>query len=138
MCRPGDRVEADILPDVQESRARRVVDRLRERGINASLARTGMDKFGVAVKLPGGREAQWSTEGTAGLGAQVLRDGDLVGFVPKIDGSQGFTEDQMVDAIVRTDYDQPVGRLRTQAPPDGPPLPLAGGIFRRMLNGFRE
>ena len=115
-----------------------MVDRLRERGINASLARTGMDKFGVAVKLPGGREAQWNTEGTAGLGAQVLRDGDLVGFVPKIDGSEDFTEDQMVDAIVRTDYDQPVARLRAQAPPDGPPLPLAGGIFRRMLNGFRD
>jgi len=115
-----------------------VVDRLRERGINASLARTGMDKFGVAVKLTGGREAQWSTEGTAGLGAQVLKDGDLVGFVPKIDGSEDFTEEQMVDAIARTDYDQPIGRLRTQAPPAGEPLPLAGGIFRRLLNGFRD
>ena len=115
-----------------------MIDRLRERGINASLARTGMDKFGVAVKLPGGREAQWSTEGTAGLGAQVLRDGNLVGFVPKIDGSEDFTEDQLVDAITRTDYDPPEARLRTQAPPAGPPLPLAGGIFRRMINGFRD
>jgi hypothetical protein len=115
-----------------------VVDRLRERGINASLARVGMEKFGVAVKLPGGREAQWSTEGTAGLGAQVLRDGDLVGFVPKIDGSENFSEVQIVDAIARTDYDQPVGRLRAEAPPAGPPLPLAGGIFRRLLNGFRD
>jgi hypothetical protein len=44
----------------------------------------------------------------------------------------------MVDAIARTDYGQPVARLRTQAPPDGPPLPLAGGIFRRMLDGFRD
>ena len=115
-----------------------MVDRLRERGINASLARVGMEKFGVAVKLPGGREAQWSTEGTAGLGAQVLRDGDLVGFVPKIDGSETFSEVQIVDAIARTDYDQPVARLRAEAPPAGPPLPLAGGIFRRLLNGFRD
>jgi hypothetical protein len=115
-----------------------VVDRLRERGVKATLARVGMDKFGIAVKLPGGREAQWNTEGTAGLGAQVLRDGDLVGFVPKIDGSEDFSEDQIVDAIARTDYDQPVARLRPEAPPAGPSLPLAGGIFRRMLNGFRD
>jgi hypothetical protein len=115
-----------------------VVDRLRERGVNATLARAGMDRFGVAVKLSGGREAQWNTEGTAGLGAQVLRDGNLVGFVPKIDGSEDFSEDQIVDAIVRADYDQPVGRLRAEAPPDGPPLPLAGGVFRRLLEGFRD
>jgi hypothetical protein len=114
-----------------------VVDKLRERGINASFARVGMEQFGIAVKLPGGREAQWSTDGTAGLEAQVLRDGNLVGFVPKIEGSEDFGEDQVVDAIARTDYDQPAARLRAQAPPPAPPLPLAGGIFRRMLDGFR-
>lgn len=114
------------------------MDRLRERGVKATLARVSTDRFGIAVKLTGGREAQWNTEGTAGLSAQVLRDGDLVGFVPKIQGSADFSEDQIVDAIARADYDRPVGRLRDEAPPDGPPLPLAGGVFRRMLDGFRE
>jgi hypothetical protein len=114
-----------------------VVDKLRERGINASLGRAGVDKFGIFVKLPGGREAQWDTDGTAGLEAQVMQDGDLVGFVPKIVGSEDFDEAQVIDAIARTDYDKPVARLRAEAPPAGPPLPPAGGVFRRFLDGFR-
>jgi hypothetical protein len=36
-----------------------------------------------------------------------------------------------------TDYTQPVGRLRAQAPPAGLPLPPEGGLFRRFLDGFR-
>jgi hypothetical protein len=120
-----------------ENRARHIVDRLRERGINADLARAGVDQFGISIRLPGGREAQWDTDGTAGLEALVLQDGDLVGFVPKIEGSADFGEDQVVDAIARTDYDQPVARLRAEAPPAGPPLPPTGGVFRRFLDGFR-
>jgi hypothetical protein len=127
----------DILQQVQENKARRVADRLREIGIDARLARAGLDRFGVSVKLPGGRDAQWSTDGTAGLGAQVLRNGNLVGFVPKIEGSENFGEDQVIDAIARADYEQPVGRLRAEAPPAGPPLPPEGGLFRRFLDGFR-
>jgi hypothetical protein len=135
--RSCDRLRADILRQVQEIRARHVVDKLRERGINAGLARVGVDQFGISVRLPGGREAQWDTDGTAGLEAQVLRDGDLVGFVPKIEGSEDFDEDQVIDAIARVDYDQPVARLRAQAPPPKPPLPPEGGVFRRFLDGFR-
>jgi hypothetical protein len=122
---------------VQENRARHVVDQLRERGINAALARVGVDQFGITIKLSRGREAQWDTDGTAGLEAQVLQDGDLVGFVPKIAGSEDFDEAQVIDAIARTDYDQPVATLRTKAPPAGPPLPPTGGVFRRFLDGFR-
>ena len=114
-----------------------MVDKLRERGINAHLARAGVDQFGIGVKLAGGREAQWDTDGAAGLEAVVLQDGDLVGFVPKIEGSSDFGEDQVADAIARTDYDQPVARLRAELPPAGPPLPPAGGLFRRFLDGFR-
>ncbi len=77
---------------MDEFRARRVVDSLRDRGVNAHLLRGGVAKFGVRVSLPGGREAEWDTDGTAGLEAQVVRDGMLVGYVPRIEGSEDFDE----------------------------------------------
>ena len=122
---------------MEENRARRVVDALRDRGINAHFAEVGTSQFGVRVTLPGGREAEWDTDGTAGLEAQVMQDGDLVGFVPEIEGSEDFTEEQVVDAIARADYDQPIGHERAQAPAPGPSLPREGGVFRRFRDGFR-
>ena len=122
---------------MDEFRARRVVDALRDRGINAHLLKGGVDQYGIRVPLPGGRQAEWDTDGTAGLEAQVMRDGMLVGFVPQIDGSEDFDEAQIVDAIARTDYDQPIARQRTTAPPPSPALPREGGVFRRFLDGFR-
>lgn len=113
------------------------MDALRDRGVNAHLLRAGVGQFGVRVSLQGGREAEWDTDGTAGLEAQVMRNGMLVGFVPKIEGSADFTEEQVVDAIARTDYDQPVARQRDVAPPPAEPLPREGGVFRRFLDGFR-
>ena len=124
------------LPGMDEFRARRVVDALRDRGVNAHLLRSA-DQFGVRVSLPGSREAEWDTDGTAGLEAQVMRDGMLVGYVPQIEGSEAFDESQIVDAIARTDYDQPVARQRTVVPPPGPALTREGGVFRRFLDGFR-
>src|SRR5215468_10531605 len=114
---------------MDEFKARRVVDALRDRG--------GAAHFGVRVTLPGGREAEWDTDGTAGLEAQVMGDGMLVGYVPQIEGSENFTEPQIVDAIARTDYDQPVAALRAAPPPPGPALTREGGVFRRFLDGFR-
>src|SRR5215468_9440212 len=114
---------------MDEFRARRVTDALRDRGVNAHLLRGGLGQFGVRVSLPGGREAEWDTDGTAGLEAQVMRDGMLVGYVPMIDGSEEFDEAQVVDAIARTDYDQPVARQRAQAPPPAAPLTREGGVF---------
>jgi len=122
---------------MDEFRARRVVDALRDRGVNAHLLRAGTSQFGVRVSLASGREAEWDTDGTAGLEAQVMKDGMLVGFVPQIDGSDDFDEAQIVDAIARTDYDQPIARQRTTAPPPGPALTREGGVFRRFLDGFR-
>ncbi|MGD0245561.1 MAG: hypothetical protein ABSB59_35285 [Streptosporangiaceae bacterium] len=122
---------------MDEFRARRVVDALRDRGVNAHLLRAGVDQYGVRVSLPGGRQAEWDTDGTAGLEAQVMRDGMLVGFVPQIEGSEDFDEAQVVDAIARTDYDQPIARQRVTTPPPGPALPREGGVFRRFLDGFR-
>jgi hypothetical protein len=122
---------------MDEFRARRVVDSLRDRGVNAHLLRGGVGQFGVRVPLSGGREAEWDTDGTAGLEAQVMRDGMLVGYVPRIKGSEDFDESRIVDAIARTDYDQPVARQHTVAPAPAPALPHEGGVFRRFLDGFR-
>jgi hypothetical protein len=123
---------------MEENRARRVVDALRDRGVDAHMLRAGVDKFGVQVSLHDGRNAEWDTDGTIGLEAQVMQDGVLVGFVPKIDGSEDFDEAQIVDAIARTDYDQPIATERAVAPPPGPALTREGGLFRRFLGGFRE
>jgi hypothetical protein len=121
---------------MDEFRARRVVDALRDRGVDAHLFR-GNGEYGVRVTLPGGREAEWDTDGTAGLEAQVMRDGMLVGYVPEIEGSEDFDEAQVVDAIARTDYDKPVARQFAVAPRAGPALMREGGLFRRFLDGFR-
>jgi hypothetical protein len=125
------------FPGMDEFRARRVTDALRDRGVRAHLLRVGLGQFGVRVSLPGGREAEWDTDGTAGLEAQVMRDGMLVGYVPQIEGSEDFSESQIIDAIARTDYDQPVARQRTVAPAPGPALTREGGLLRRFLDGFR-
>jgi hypothetical protein len=62
----------------------------------------------------------------------------LVGYVPEIEGSEHFDEAQTVDAIARTDYDQPIARTHRTAPPPSAPLTPEGGVFRRFLGGFRE
>jgi len=119
---------------MDEFKARRVVDALRDRGVNAHLFRG--EAFGVRVTLTGGREAEWDTDGTAGLEAQVMLDGMLVGYVPEIEGSEDFAESQIVEAIASTDYDQPIAHQRAAAPA-GPALTREGGVFRRFLDGFR-
>jgi len=123
---------------MDENRARRVTDALRDLGIDAHLRKSGVDAYAVQVPAGGGREAIWGAEGTAGLEAEVLLDGDLVGFIPEIPGSASFDEAQIVDAIARADYAEPVGRERPEAPPPGPALRREGGVFRRFLEGFRE
>ncbi|GLH98803.1 hypothetical protein [Phytohabitans aurantiacus] len=123
---------------MDEVRARRVVDALRARGVPAHLERASVAQYGVRVMLTDGRQAIWDTDGAAGLEAQVMRDGVLVGFVPMIENSEYFNEQQVIDAIARTDYDQPVGRQRATAPPPAPSLPQEGGFFRRFREGFRD
>jgi hypothetical protein len=122
---------------MDENRARRVADLLRDRGVDAHLHQAGYDAYGVRVSLPGGREALWGTDGTAGLEAEVLLDGDLVGFISEIPGSETFGEAQVVDAIARADYTEPEGHERAEAPPAAKPLTREGGVFRRFLDGFR-
>ena len=107
---------------MDENQARRVADALRDRGIDAHLENAGIDIYGVRVVLPDRREAIWGNEGTASLEAEVLLDGDLVGFVPEIPGSADFDEAQIVDAIARADYRQPEARERPVAPAPSPAI----------------
>ena len=72
------------LVAMDENRARRVVDALRERGVPAHVAHTGVGQIGVRIVIFDGREAIWDADGAAGLEANVMRDGTLVGFVPMI------------------------------------------------------
>lgn len=122
---------------MEENKARRVVDALRERGTDADLAKVGVHQFGVTIGLPDGREVIWDSDDTASLEAQVMRNGNLVGFVPEIEGSADYTEEQIIDAIVRTDYDKPIATRRPTAPTPAPALPIRGGLFRRFMDGFR-
>jgi hypothetical protein len=122
---------------MEENKARRVADALRDRGTDAQLARVGVYQFGVSVQLSDGREATWDSDDTAALEAQVMRDGVLVGYVPAIEGSDSFTEEQVIDAILRTDYDKPIASQRPTAPTPAPALPRKGGLFRRFMDGFR-
>lgn len=123
---------------MEENKARRVVDALRDLGTDADLARVGVYQFGVSIRLPDGREATWDSDGTAALEAQVMRNGMLVGYVPAIAGSDEYTEEQIVDTILRTDYDKPIATQRRTAPAPAPALPRRGGLFRRFMGGFRH
>ncbi|HET6628082.1 MAG TPA: hypothetical protein VFG63_16965 [Nocardioidaceae bacterium] len=122
---------------MEENKARRVVDALRERGTNAEMARVGVYQFGISIKLSDGREATWDSDDTAALEAQVMRNGMLVGYVPAIEDSGNYSEEQIIDAILRTDYDKPIASRRSTTPPPAPPLPRKGGLFRRFMDGFR-
>lgn len=123
---------------MDEKRAMRVVDELRERGVDAHVERSSTYQFGVRVMLPDGRQAVWDTDGTLGLEAQVMRNGMLVGFVPQIEGSEHFDEHETMTAIWHTDYDKPIARRASTPPPPAAPLPRHGGVFRRFHGGFRE
>jgi hypothetical protein len=123
---------------MEENKALKVVDALRDQGVDAHLAREGVYKIGVRVVLGDGREAVWDTDDTPGLEAQVMRDGMLVGYVPQIPGSEDYAVGQVVDAIAGTDYDRPIATRGAARRAPVAPLPKEGGVFRRFLGGFRE
>jgi len=81
-----------------------VVAALKERGLFAHVHHASTTRVGVRIALPGGREAIWDVDGAAGLEAMIMRDGVLVGFVPKIEGSEDFTLEQSIEAIATADY----------------------------------
>jgi hypothetical protein len=92
---------------VTRDEAEQVVALLRERRVFAHVKPVGLDRAGVRVVLGDGREALWDVDGAAGLEAMVMRDGVLVGFVPRIEGSASFTPQQCADAIGSADYGRP-------------------------------
>ncbi len=92
------------LGGVEEIEANQVVAALKERGVRASVVRPGVYRFGVRVQIGDGREALWDVDGAAGLEAQVMRNGNLVGFVPMIPGSADFTTEQQAEAIAAANY----------------------------------
>jgi hypothetical protein len=89
---------------MQQEEAELVVAGLQERRVFAHLYRGGVNRFGVRIVLPDGREALWDVDGAAGLEAQVMADGVLVGFVPKIPGSESWSVEQTVEAIATATY----------------------------------
>ncbi|AGL19804.1 hypothetical protein [Actinoplanes sp. N902-109] len=128
---------------MEEERATRVVAQLRDRNVFAhvKLPHAGITQYGVRVVLADGREAIWDNDGTAGLEAQIMRDGVLVGFVPSIPGSENFGDEQIIAAIAAADYNQPIGRSRPAAParPAGvtaPPRPAS--LADRLRRTFRD
>jgi hypothetical protein len=125
---------------MEEERARRVVDTLRARNVFAhvKLPQAGVTQYGIRVVLPDGREAIWDNDGTAGLEAQIMMNGVLVGFVASIPESENFGDGQIVEAIATADYDRPVGashpaRPRVATPAPRPPVSLA----QRLRGGWR-
>jgi hypothetical protein len=90
---------------VQQDEAEKVVAALQERRLFAHVYRGNVGRFGVRVVLSDGREALWDVDGAAGLEAQVMANGVLVGFVPKIPGSEGFTVEQAIEAIAAATYE---------------------------------
>ncbi|BCJ55445.1 hypothetical protein Asp14428_69200 [Actinoplanes sp. NBRC 14428] len=126
---------------MDEQRARRVVETLRGRNVFAhvKLPHAGITQYGIRVVLPDGREAIWDNDGTAGLEAQIMRNGVLVGFVPSIPGSEGFADEQIIEAIARADYDQPIGRSRPVANRrPAPAAPRPAGLAERLRRTFRD
>ena len=123
---------------MEEERARRVVETLRGRNVFAhvKLPQAGITQYGIRVVLPDGREAVWDNDGTAGLEAQIMRNGILVGYVASIPESENWGDGQIVEAIATADYDRPVGRSHPstpRAPVSRPPATLA----QRLKSTFR-
>ncbi len=90
---------------MQQDEAEKVVAALVERKVFAHVYRGSVNRFGVRVVLSDGREALWDVDGAAGLEAQVMADGVLVGFVPKIPGSEAWGVDETVEAIATATYE---------------------------------
>jgi hypothetical protein len=121
---------------MEESVATDVVELLRARSLFANVnRRVGVYNVGVRLVIPDGREVIWDNDGAAGLEAMVLRDGDLVGYVPQVPDSDDLDAKQIAHLIAETDYDAPPapstpsnptsGRSRSAAR-SGTPEPAAG------------
>lgn len=100
---------------MDSERAERMVSALRKREVMAHVVQAGVYEFGIRVVLDEGIEALWDVDGAAGLDAEIVSEGVLIGFVPHVPGSEGFAESQLVDTIASTVY-SPEGLLPPTAP----------------------
>jgi hypothetical protein len=125
---------------MEEERARRVVETLRSRNVFAhvKLPQAGITQYGIRVVLPDGREAIWDNDGTAGLEAQIMRNGILVGYIASIPESENFGDGQIVEVIATADYDRPVGRSRPATPRATPAPARPVSLAQRLRGGFRS
>jgi hypothetical protein len=118
---------------MEEAIATDVVERLRARRLFAHVnRRAGVYNVGVRVVIPDGREAIWDNDGAAGLEAMVLRDGVLVGFVPKIPDTDDLDADAIADLIAAADYDAPPPTRPARPASDSPPRPLTPAQQRQQ------
>lgn len=119
-------------------RAGHLTAQLRDRKVMAHLDRTGVYECGIRVVLDTNVEALWDLDGAAGLDAEIVSDGVLIGFVPHVPGSEDFTDEQMVDCIATARYTldglhPPTSRADQERPdqdsrrpsPSAPPPPSA-------------
>ena len=127
---------------MEEERARRIVETLRARNVFAhvKLPQAGITQYGIRVVLPDGREAVWDNDGTAGLEAQIMRNGILVGYVASIPDSENYGDGQIVEAIATADYDRPVGGSKRPSAARPAPAPARPQISlaQRLRGGFRS
>ncbi|SCE22810.1 hypothetical protein GA0115240_144874 [Streptomyces sp. DvalAA-14] len=84
-------------------RVGRLVSELQGRRVMAHVERTGVYECGIRVVLDKDVEAVWDLAG-AGLDAEIVSDGVLIGFVPHVEGSEDFTDAQIVECIATTRY----------------------------------
>jgi septal ring-binding cell division protein DamX len=97
-----------------------VVELLRARSLFANVnRRVGVYNVGVRLVIPDGREVIWDNDGAAGLEAMVLRDGDLVGYVPQVPDSDDLDAKQIAHLIAETDYDAPPAPSTPSNPTSG-------------------
>jgi hypothetical protein len=102
---------------VDEATATEVVELLRARNLFAHVnRRAGVYNVGIRIVIPDGREAIWDNDGAAGLEAMVLRDGVLVGFVPKIADTDELGAAAVADIIAGADYDAKPAAARVSHP----------------------
>src|SRR3954453_15481362 len=118
---------------MDEAIAADVVERLRSRRIFAHVnRRAGVYNVGVRVVIPDGREAIWDNDGAAGLEAMVLRDGVLVGFVPKIPDTDDLDAAAITAPTAAPDYDAPPLPRPASRSSDQPPRPLTPAQQRQQ------
>lgn len=132
-------------------RAERMTAELRSRGVMAHLVHAGVYEFGIRIVLDDRIEALWDMDGAAGLDAEIVNEGALIGFVPHVPGSEDFTEEQLVNTIATTNYaldtlQRPADRATgddasggTPArPPDGPAQATPPAMRQRRAHWIRR